>query len=345
MKRNIVRLLTGLFVLLLIAGCSDNTATTPPADNASPSSGAVQDSAPDAPNNDESGGNIGDNRVYGVSVMTMNNPFFVYEVEGVKAAVAGDNHVEVLAPDPANNITTQISQISEFIAKGVDVIIVDPIDSEGIKPSLVEAERAGIPVINIDSIVADTDMVLATIASDNVDAGMQSARVLCEAIGGEGEIAIVNWSALGAVRDRTDGLKKVLAEEYPNVTIVGDQDAYGIVEDAQNITDTFMQAYPNLKGIFAINDPTAQGVVAAIQGANRTGKIMVVSVDGSQNAIEMIRDGQLLCSPMQQPVEIGKLAVELAKQHWSGQSVQKEHVIPVVNITTDNFEEYDGKTY
>jgi ribose transport system substrate-binding protein len=293
----------------------------------------------------EAADEIGDNRSYGVSVMTMNNPFFVHEVDGVKEAVKDDKNAEVLAPDPANDIMAQISQISEFIAKKVDVIIVDPIDSDGIKPSLVEAQRAGIPVINIDSVVTDTDLILAMIVSDNMDAGVQSARVLCNARGGRGEIAIVNWSALGAVRARTDGLKKVINEEFPEVTIVADQDAYGKVEDAQNITDTFMQAYPNLKGIFAINDPTAQGVVAAIQGANRTGEIMVVSVDGSQNAIEMIRDGQLLCSPMQQPVEIGKMAVKLAKQHWAGEKVTKDHIIPVVNITTENFKEYDHKTY
>jgi ribose transport system substrate-binding protein len=293
----------------------------------------------------EAADNIGDNRSYGVSVMTMNNPFFVHEVDGVKEAVKDDKNTEVLAPDPANDIMAQISQISEFIAKKVDVIIVDPIDSDGIKPSLVEAQRAGIPVINIDSVVADTDLILAMIVSDNMDAGVQSARVLCNAIGGKGEIAIVNWSALGAVRARTDGLKKVIKEEFPEVTIIADQDAYGKVEDAQNITDTFMQAYPNLKGIFAINDPTAQGVVAAIQGANRTGQIPVVSVDGSQNAIEMIRDGQLLCSPMQQPVEIGKMAVTLAKKYWAGESVTKDNIIPVVNITTENFKEYDHKTY
>jgi ABC-type sugar transport system substrate-binding protein len=73
-----------------------------------------------------------DNRVYGVSVMSMYNPFFVKEVDGVRDAVKNDKNVTVLDPDPANDITTQISQIGEFIAKKVDVIICDPIDSDGI---------------------------------------------------------------------------------------------------------------------------------------------------------------------------------------------------------------------
>ena len=283
-------------------------------------------------------------KVYGVSVMAHANPFFWAEVLGVKDAVEGEGGV-VLAPDPANDIAVQVQQISDMIARGVDVIFVDPIDSEGIEPALVEAKREGIPVVNIDSPVTNKDLVECIIVSDNVDAGRQSGRTLCQAIGGKGEISIVNWSALQAVRDRTDGLKEVIKNEFPGVAIAQDQDAYGIVENAQTITDTFMQANPGLKGIFAINDPTAQGVVAALQGANRTGQIMVVAVDGSQNGIDMIKDGQLLSSPVQQPREIGKMAVAVAKRIWTGMPHDKTIIIPVINITKENWKEWNGKTY
>jgi ribose transport system substrate-binding protein len=286
-----------------------------------------------------------DNRVYGVSVMSMYNPFFVKEVDGVMDAVKNDKNVTVLAPDPANDITTQIAQIAEFIAKKVDVIICDPIDSDGIKPALVDAERAGIPFINIDSLVGDPDLVISRIVSDNVDAGRQAGKMLADAIGGSGEIAIVNWSAVGAVRDRVDGLKAIFSEQYPNIRIVADQDAYGVVENAQNIMDTFIQAHPNLKGVFGINNPTVQGCVAAIEGAKLRGKILAISVDGSQNEIDMIREGQLLCSPMQQPFLIGQTAVDVAKKYWAGQPYESLIVVPVVNIYADNWQEYDGKTY
>jgi ribose transport system substrate-binding protein len=286
-----------------------------------------------------------DNRVYGVSVMSMYNPFFVKEVDGVRDAVKNDKNVTVLDPDPANDITTQISQIGEFIAKKVDVIICDPIDSDGIKPSLVDAQRAGIPFINIDSLVGDPDLVISMIVSDNVDAGRQAGKMLADAIGASGEIAIVNWSAVGAVRDRVDGLKAILSESFPGIRIVADQDAYGVVENAQNIMDTFIQAHPNLKGVFGINNPTVQGCVAAIEGANLRGKILAISVDGSQNEIDMIKEGQLLCSPMQQPFVIGQTAVDVAKKYWAGQSFEKLIVVPIVNIHAGNWQEYDGKTY
>lgn len=283
-------------------------------------------------------------KMYGVSVMAHSNPFFLKESDTIKAIAEADGS-EFTSPDPANDISTQVQQISEMIARGIDVLIVDPIDSEGIEPALVEAERAGIPVVNIDSVVTNKDLVKSIIVSDNVDAGRQAGRTLCESIGGEGKIAIVNWSALGAVRDRTDGLKQVIEEEFPNVEIVADQDANGIVEDAQSITDTFLQANPDLKGIFAINDPTAQGVAAALQGANKTKDVVVVSVDGSQNGIDMIKEGQLMSSPVQQPALIAQTATEVAKQLWTGQTPEKEIVIPVINITPDNWKEYDGQTY
>lgn len=282
-------------------------------------------------------------KVYGVSVMAHANPFFWAEVQGVQEVVEAEGGT-VLAPDPANDIAVQVQQISDMIARGVDVIFVDPIDSEGIEPALVEAEREGIPVINMDSPVTNKDLVECVIVSDNVDLGRLAAGTLMEAIGGKGDIAIVNWTALQAVRDRTDGLKEVMAK-YPEVKIAQDQDAYGIVESAQTITDTFMQANPDLKGIFAINDPTAQGVVAALQGANRTGQIHVVSIDGSQNGIDMIKDGQILSSPVQQPKEIGKMAVAVAKRIWSGMPHEKTIIIPVINITKENWKEWDGKTY
>lgn len=341
--------IVAVFVFTACAPAAAPAASSAPAESAAaPAESAAVSEAPaeSAPAESAAATTEGDwtDKMYGVSVMAHSNPFFLKESDTIKAIAEADGS-EFTSPDPANDISTQVQQISEMIARGIDVLIVDPIDSEGIEPALVEAERAGIPVVNIDSVVTNKDLVKSIIVSDNVDAGRQAGRTLCESIGGEGKIAIVNWSALGAVRDRTDGLKQVIEEEFPNVEIVADQDANGIVEDAQSITDTFLQANPDLKGIFAINDPTAQGVAAALQGANKTKDVVVVSVDGSQNGIDMIKEGQLMSSPVQQPALIAQTATEVAKQLWTGQTPEKEIVIPVINITPDNWKEYDGQTY
>ena len=253
----------------------------------------------------------------------------------------------MLAPDPANDINTQVEDITEMVARGVDVIFVDALDKDGIKPALKEAERAGIPVIAIDSNVEDKDLIASIVESDNVAMGKMAAETLCEAIDGKGEIVVINWSTLQAVRERVEGLEEVIKTSYPDVEIVADQDAFGVVEDAQSIMESFLQTYPDVKGVFAINSPTAQGAAAAIKAAGLEGKIAVVDIDGAQNDIDMIKEGQILCSPVQFPKTIANKAVECAELIWDGKEdeVASHYYVSGDNITEDNLDQYDGNTY
>lgn len=280
-------------------------------------------------------------KVYGVSVMTHNNSFFVAEIEGVEAAIGEKD--EVMAPDPALDIATQIDQISDLISAKVDVIMVDAIDSEGIKPALKEAEEAGIPVIAIDTEVADPELVASTIVSDNVDAGRLAGQALIDAMGGAGKVALIDHNEVACVRDRTDGFEEILAD-YPDIEIVYRQSAHGNVTEAQEHTEVALQGDPDITGIFAINDPTAAGCVAAIKGAGLEG-ISVVAIDGSQDAIDMIKSGDLLCTAAQDPRQIGAKAVEVAQAIFAGEDYEDIYTIPITNITAENVEEFDGNTF
>ena len=291
---------------------------------------------------------LSEGKTIGVSVQTHANAFFLAEIDGVKATLEkGGIDAEVIAPDPANDINTQVEDITEMVARGVDVIFVAALDKDGIKPALQEAERAGIPVIAIDSNVEDKDLIASIVESDNVAMGKMAAETLCEAIGGEGEIVVINWSTLQAVRERVEGLEAVIEESYPDVEIVADQDAFGVVEDAQSIMESFLQTYPDVKGVFAINSPTAQGAAAAIKAAGLEGEIAVVDIDGAQNDIDMIKEGQILCSPVQFPKTIANKALELAELIWAGKEdeVASHYYVSGDNITKDNLDQYDGNTY
>ena len=115
---------------------------------------------------------LSEGKTIGISVQTHANAFFLAEIEGVKATLKkGGIEAEVLAPDPANDINTQVEDITEMVARGVDVIFVDALDKDGIKPALKEAERADIPVIAIDSNVEDKDLIASIVESDNVAMG------------------------------------------------------------------------------------------------------------------------------------------------------------------------------
>ena len=287
-------------------------------------------------------------KTIGVSVQTHANAFFLAEIDGVKATLEkGGIDAEVIAPDPANDINTQVEDITQMVARGVDVIFVDALDKDGIKPARQEAERASIPVIAIDSNVEDKDLIASIVETDNVAMGKMAAQTLCDSIDGEGEIVVINWSTLQAVRERVEGLKSVIEESYPNVEIVADQDALGVVEDAQSIMESFLQTYPDVKGVFAINSPTAQGAAAAIKAAGLEGKISVVDIDGAQNDIDMIKEGQILCSPVQFPKTIANKAMECAELIWAGKEdeVAKHYYVSGDNITEENLDQYDGNTY
>lgn len=292
---------------------------------------------------------LSEGKTFAVCTQTSANAFFLAEITGVEETLAqGGINATVLAPDSKNDISTQVENIQELCARGdVDAIIIDPLDLDGIKPALVECERAEIPVVIIDSSVADSDYVLTTIESDNKELGRLAAEALCEEIGGEGQIVVIHWDTLQCVRERVDGLEEVLAESYPNVEIAAVQNAYGVVEDAQSIMESFLQSYPDVKGVFAINSPTAQGAIAAIEAAGLGGQIPVVDIDGAQNDIDMIKEGKLLCSPVQYPKVIANKAIESLELFWDGKGdqIEKHIYINGSNITADNIAEFDGNTY
>lgn len=336
MKKVLAIAIAVMITVAVFAGCSAPAAeSSAPADSAAP---AVSESA--AASDDGGTADAKDGKVYGVSVMTMNNAFFVAEVDGIKANIGPND--EVMAPDPALEIDTQIEQITDMVNAKVDVIMVDAIDSEGIKPALEEAKKAGIPVIAIDTEVADVDLVASTIVSDNTDAGRIAAQTLMDAIGGKGKIAVLDHSTVACVRERTAGLEEIM-KNYPDVEIVFRKDTNGNVTEAQAATEDVLTSDPDLAGIFAINDPTASGAIAGIKGNNA--KVGVVSIDGSQDAIDMIKAGDLLCTAAQFPDQIGAKAVEVAQMIFDGKTPDAKYIIPVSAINADNAAEYDGKQF
>lgn len=331
MKKILVVTIAMMGTIAMLAGCSSSKSST---SDASTSQSSVSTSEESTANDAKDG------KVYGVSVMTLNNSFFVAEVEGIKANIGPND--EVMAPDPELEIDTQIEQITDMVNAGVDVIMVDSVDSEGIKPALEEAHKAGIPVIAIDTEVADADLVTSTIVSDNTDAGRIAAQTLMDAIGGKGKIAVLDHSTVACVRERTAGLEEIM-KDYPDVEIVFRKDTNGKVTEAQSATEDVLTSDPDLAGIFAINDPTAAGAIAGIKGNNAN--VSVVSIDGSQDAIDMIKAGDLICTAAQFPDQIGAKAVEVAQMIFEGKTPDTKYIIPVAAINADNVDEYDGKQF
>lgn len=277
----------------------------------------------------------GSGKSFGISVMNLNNTFFADLVDGIEENLNDSD--ELIVMDGQMDINKQVNDIEDLIQQKVDTIFVVAIDWKGIKPALESAERAGIPVIAVDAPVYDTDLVVSTVASDNVLAGKQCAKAIAEKLGEKGNVALVTYSLSKSARDRSDGFLEEI-KNYKDIKIVAQQDPAGTIEDALPLMESILQSNPEVEAVFAINDPAAIGCIAAIESAGKLDDIIVVGVDGSKEGKELIESGKLYGTAEQFPGEVGKTAVEVAYKHLKGEEVEKDTKVPVKFITKEDLD-------
>jgi ribose transport system substrate-binding protein len=272
-------------------------------------------------------------RVFGVSFQTMNNPFFVDLNDGIKKVVEsrGDSLVTL---DAQFNSLKQKNDLSDLILKGAAAIFINPVNWEGVKGSLLQAQQKGIPCIIVDAPVKDADLILCTVASDNVKAGRLAARALAEACR-HARIAVLHHSINKACIDRVAGFKEELAK-YPDMQILDIQEGKGTTESARPVMRDLVGRFPDLNAVFPINDPSALGAISALESAGKLDKVKVVTVDGSAEAVAAIKAGKLLSSSAQFPREIGDVAARLAYDHLEGKPVPKDVKVRVELVTKAN---------
>lgn len=276
-------------------------------------------------------------RLFVVSFQTMNNPFFVDLNEGLKKGVeaAGDRLVTL---DAQYNSLKQKNDIADALQQQPAALFINPVNWEGVKGSLVEAKRKGIPVVIVDAPVAEPDLVLTQVASDNVEAG----RLACEALAKlnpNAHLAILHLSVNKACIDRVEGFKAEMAK-HSGMKLLDTQEGKGTTEAARPVMRDLLGRFADLDAAFPINDPSALGCISAIESAGRGGKVTVVAVDGSREAVAAIKAGKLLGTSAQFPKEIGRLAAQAAYDGLGGKPVAKEIKVPVKLITKDNADEF-----
>lgn len=275
----------------------------------------------------------GSGKLFGVSFQTLNNPFFVELNNGLKAEVEAQGG-RLVTLDAQFNSLKQKNDIGDLLQQQPAAIFINPVNWEGIKGTLIEAKRKGVPVIIVDAPVGDPDLVLCQVASDNVEAG----RLACEALAKvkpEAKIAILHLSVNKACIDRVEGFKAELAK-HPGMKILDTQEGKGSSEGARPVMRDLLARFPELDAAFPINDPSALGSISAIESAGRAGQVTVVTVDGSREGAAAIQSGKLHSTSAQSPREIGRLAVEQAYAHLAGKAVEKDIKVPVKLITKEN---------
>jgi ribose transport system substrate-binding protein len=272
-------------------------------------------------------------KTIGVSIQNREAQFYQSMEAGMKAEAAKYGYSLVVVDANRDNAKQQ-SQVEDFISNKVDAIVLTPYDSTAIGSAIAEANKANIPVFTAD--IASTSKlgnVVAHIASDNVQGGMQAAKLICKAVGPTGTVAILDEPEVTSVQDRVKGFKAGLAANCPGVTVVADVDAGGERAKADSSMSDVLQSNPNVKGVFGINDDSALGAVSAIKAAGSTGKIAVVGYDATPEAQAAIKAGSMYGDAIQYPDKIGALTIDTIHSYFAGTTPQKIVHVPVGTYT------------
>jgi ribose transport system substrate-binding protein len=277
----------------------------------------------------------------GISLGSMGNPFFVALAKGATDRAKEYNpKVEVTALGFDYDLGKQVTQIDNFIAAGVDMILLNAADKQALAPAVKKAQAAGIVVMAVD---VGADGVDATVMTDNVQAGRIACQFIIDKLGGKGDVIIQNGPQVTAVVDRVKGCKEVFAKAPGLKVLSDDQDAKGSREGGMNVMQAHLTRFPKIDAVFAINDPQAIGTDLAAKQLNRK-NIIITAVDGAPDIEAALKaDTQIYASASQDPYKMAQMAVEVGYGIMNGKKPDKTEILMDSKLVTrDNIKDYKG---
>jgi ribose transport system substrate-binding protein len=279
----------------------------------------------------------------GITVGSLGNPYFVTIVKGAEAKAKQINPgANVTAVSADYDMSKQFTQIDNFIAAHVDMILLNAADPKAIEPAVKKARAAGIVVIAVDVAAAGAD---ATVQTNNVQAGELSCGFIVKKLNGKGNVVIENGPPVSAVLDRVKGCKSVLAKS-PDIKILSDdQDAKGSREGGMAAMQGYLTRFPKVDAVFAINDPQAVGSDLAAKQLHRK-DFFITSVDGAPDIETALKSDTLVqASASQDPWAMAQNAVTIGYDIMNGKKPANPIMLmPSTLVTRDNVASYKGWT-
>lgn len=258
----------------------------------------------------------------GLVVSTQNNPFFVTLKEGA-VQKANELGYELIVLDSQNDPSKELGNVEDLLVKGVDVLLINPTDSDAVASSVRAANRSKIPVVTLDR-AANGGKVVSHVASDNVLGGEVAGNYIVEKLGGKGKVVeLEGIPGTTAARDRGEGFNKAIAGK---LEVVAKQSADFDRTKGLTVMENILQAQPEINAVFAHNDEMALGALKAIEASGRK-NIVVVGFDATDDAVAAVKDGKLSATVAQKPAEIGAIGVEVADKIIKKETVQEN--VPV----------------
>jgi ribose transport system substrate-binding protein len=258
--------------------------------------------------------------VIGLSLSTLNNPFFVTVKNGAEEA-AERLDVTLIVKDAKDDPEMQNAQIEELIEQGVSALVINPVGGETVVPAIESANQAGIPVFTIDR-SAEGGEIVSHITSNNRSGGEMAGEYLAEMISEEGKVVeLVGIPDTSAAKDRGAGFNQAI-ENYPDITIVAQEVANFNREEGEEVFAEILSQNPDVDAVFAHNDEMILGAINAAKEAGVEDEIVFIGFDAIDDAITALEEGELTATIAQQPGEMGRLGVETAVKHLQGENVE-----------------------
>lgn len=310
-----------LVALALVSGCQSQ-----PADSTAAGGSA------DAGKSDTAA-EPGSKGTIGYTTMSLTNPFFKV-IGDAMTAEAREHGYDVVVVSGDDDVSKQANQIDDFIVKGVKAIVITPCDPRSIGAAIRKANEKGIPVFTNDTGYDGEDAeVVCHVATDNFLGGQLAGQAMVALLGESGgKIMVIHKSDAQSCQLRVAGFTEVIdahnaKDGAAQIEIVTTQEGKGAREAGYEVTKDAIVAHPDLVALFAINDPSALGARAALEEAGKQDQVTIIGFDGELAGKQAIRDGKILCDPIQFPDQMGRTTVQQIVAFFDGEDVPAEILI------------------
>lgn len=281
----------------------------------------------------------------GVSLASPTIPLYVAMADGIREQ-AEELGVELVFTEANEDPVQQLNDVQDLIARGVDGILISPIDADAAVPAYEQARDGDVVIM---SIARNTDPELedAFIGASWEDYGRQIAEWTCEEAGGEGDIAMIKGPAGASfVEDMATGYQGYMQQECDGMNVVFETNAVPLTPDqGLAAAQDALSAQANVRVIYANNDDLAAGAINALEEQGRSlDEVIVTGFDGTPGALELLREGKLDFTIALRPYHWGQLGLETIVGHLRGEEAEglvEIETIPLDQETVDDQEEED----
>ena len=274
----------------------------------------------------------------GYQVQDLGNQYWITLADGVKDKAAEMDNVEVKVRDARTDPAVELSNVQDLITQGIDLLLLSPWDSNSGATVVEEANKAGIPVIVLDIGVSSGD-IESFLVSNNYGGGQKAGEYMAELLEGEGQVGHIQCQPGYELLDaRGNGFVDVVTEE--GIEVVATQPGDSQRSKGMTVMQNMATANPDIDGVFCENDEMALGAIEALNSSRMLDQVEVIGFDGTDEAIQAVKEGRMTATVAQQPYKMGQMGVELAVEVLNGNDIKSEIQVPVQLITKENVDEF-----